>query len=155
MRRIYGASPIHLLAHLASLALALWAIGSILDAREALWIVIWLVAAVLLHDALLWPLYSLLDQLAWSAALALDGGSRVSALNHLRVPVALSALMFMAGFPAILSVREQNFTRVSGIEWSGHLERWLLVSGLLFAGSAIWYAVRVRRAAAASRPPAP
>lgn len=148
MSRRYGASPIHLLAHLASLALALWAVGEILDVRAATTIVIWLVAAVLLHDALLWPLYSLLDQVAWSAALALDGGRGPSALNHLRVPVALSALMFMAAFPAILEVREQNYERVSGIGFDGYLDRWLLVSGLLFAGSAGLYAIRARRAAA-------
>lgn len=154
MRRVYGSSPIHLLAHLASLALALWALGEILDARAATTIFIWLVGAVLLHDAILWPLYSMLDQVAWSAALALDGGSRVSALNHLRVPVALSALMLMAAFPAIFEVREGNYTRVSGIGYEGYLERWLLVSGLLFAGSAVLYAIRVRRAAAASPQPA-
>jgi hypothetical protein len=147
VRRIYGSSPIHLLAHLASLALCVWAIGEILDARAAVWIVVWLVGAVLLHDALLWPLYSVLDQVAWSAALALDGGSQVSALNHLRVPVALSALMFMAGFPAILELKEGNYTRVSGIGFDGYMARWLLVSGLLFAGSAVWYALRVRAAA--------
>ena len=152
MTRRYGASPVHLLAHLASLALALWAIGEILDARAATTIVIWLIGAVLLHDALLWPLYSLLDQVARTAALALDGGGRVSALNHLRVPVALSALAFLAGFPAILEVREQNYTRVSGVGFDGYLGRWLLVSGLLFAGSAALFALRVRRAAAAPAP---
>lgn len=149
MKRIYGASPIHLLAHLASLALALWAVGQILDARAATTIVIWLVGSVLLHDAILWPLYSLLDQVAWSTALAIDGGGRVPAINHLRVPVALCALMFIAGFPAILEIREGNYTRVSGVGYDGYLGRWLLVSGLLFAGSAALYAVRVRRAAAA------
>ena len=41
----------------------------------------------------------------------------------LRVPVAFSALMFMAGFPAIIGMREQNYTRVSGVEWDGHLAR--------------------------------
>jgi hypothetical protein len=155
VKRIYGASPVHLLAHLASLALALWAIGEILDARAAGTIVVWLIGAVLLHDALLWPLYSILDQVAWTAALAIDGGGRVSALNHLRVPVALSALIFIAGFPAILEIREQNYTRVSNVGFDGYLGRWLLVSGLLFVGSAAWYAVKVRRVAAASRPAAP
>jgi hypothetical protein len=154
VKRLYGSSPIHLLAHVASLALALWAIGQILDARSPLTIVVWLVGAVLLHDAILWPLYSLLDQLAWTAALAIDGGRRVPALNYLRVPFGLSVLMFMAAFPAITEHREQNYTRVSGIGFDGYLGRWLLACGLLFAGSAVIYAVRVRRAAGASGSPA-
>ena len=141
MKRLYGASPIHLLAHLASLALALWALGEILDARAATNILVWLAAAVLLHDAVLWPLYSLLDR---AARVAVRG-----AINHVRIPAGLSALAFVAGFPAILEVREQNYTRVSGVGFDGYLGRWLLVSGLLFAGSAALYALRVRRDAAA------
>lgn len=137
MTRLYGATGIHLLAHLASLALALWAVLQILDARAAGNIVLWLVVAVLLHDALLWPLYTTLDRVAQRLTPA-------RLINHLRVPVALSALMFLAGFPAILEVREQNFARVSAITWDGHLERWLLVSGLLFAGSAAVAAGRRR-----------
>lgn len=141
MRRVYGSSPLHLLAHLAALALAGWALLQILDARAATGIVVWLVASVVLHDALLWPLYTTLDRIALRAL-------PLRAINHLRVPVALSALMFVAAFPAILEVREQNFTRVSGIGFEGHLERWLLVSGLLFTGSAVLYAL-----GAGGRPP--
>ena len=151
MRRLYGASPIHLLAHLASLALALWALGEILDARAATTIVIWLVGAVLLHDAILWPFYSLLDRLMGKGAHVVDGGSRVPALNHLRIPLGLSALMLIAGFPAILELREENYTRVSGVGFDGYLGRWLLVSGVLFAGSAAVYALRARRAAGPPR----
>ena len=137
MRRAYGSSPLHLLAHLAALALAAWAVGQILDARAAWNVVAWMVAAVLLHDALLWPLYTTLDRAARSIVPR-------RALNHLRVPVALSALMFLAAFPAILEVREQNYERVSGRGFDGHLERWLLVSGLLFAGSGLLLALRAR-----------
>jgi hypothetical protein len=131
---------VKLLAHLASLALCGWAIGQLLDARAAMNIAVWLVGAVLLHDAILWPLYTTLDRVAQRTG---------PLVNHIRVPVALSGLMLLAAFPAILSLREQNYTRVSGVEWDGHLERWLLVSGLLFAGSAV--AAAVRRPSAAPR----
>jgi hypothetical protein len=131
---------VKLLAHLASLALCAWALGQILEARAALDIAVWLAGAVLLHDALLWPLYTTLDRLAQRTG---------PLVNHVRVPVALSALMFLAAFPAIAGIREQNYTRVSGVEWEGHLERWLLVSGLLFLGSG---AVAVARRPSARRP---
>ena len=37
---------------------------------------------------------------------------------------------------------------LSGFEYEGYASRWLLVTGLLFAGSALLYGLRVRRAAA-------
>jgi hypothetical protein len=123
---------------LASLALAGWDLGQILEADAAWSILLWLAGAVVLHDALLWPLYTALDRLALSALPR-------RAINHLRVPVALSALRFLAAFPAILGVREGNYERVSGIGFDGYLERWLLVSGMLFAGSGLLYALRARR----------
>lgn len=151
MRRLYGSTPLHLLAHLASLALAGWAILQIIDARAPVEIFIWLVASVLLHDALLWPLYTILDQITQGLTIAGDRG-RVLIINHIRIPVALSVLMFMAAFPAILGISNGNFNRVSALEYEGYLGRWLLVSGLLFTASAVLYAVRVRRVAAAARP---
>lgn len=146
LRRRYGASPLHLLAHLAILPLAGWAILQLMDLSNAANVLLWFVAAVLLHDAVVWPLYSGIDRAADAASAAVDRGGHVRAINHVRVPLGLSALMFLVFFPAILERAEGNFQRVSGVPWDGHLERWLLVSFALFAGSAVLYAVRVRRA---------
>jgi len=46
--------------------------------------------------------------------------------------------------PAALIGRLARHTRVSGAEWDGYAQRWLLVSALLFLGSGILYAVRSR-----------
>ena len=62
MRRRYGASPVHLLAHLALLPLAAWALLTVLDFRAASNVVLWLVGAVILHDLVLLPAYSALDR---------------------------------------------------------------------------------------------
>ncbi len=64
MRGRYGASPLHLLAHLAALALAAWALLQALQLGHAQRIVLWLVGAVVLHDLVLWPAYTALDRLA-------------------------------------------------------------------------------------------
>ena len=50
MRARYGASPLHLLAHLAALALAAWALLQALQLGGAQRIVPWLVDAVVLRD---------------------------------------------------------------------------------------------------------
>ena len=63
-RERYGASPIHLIAHLALLPLVAWALLTVLDFRAASNVVLWLVGAVILHDLVLLPAYSALDRVA-------------------------------------------------------------------------------------------
>lgn len=135
LRRRYGASPLHLAAHLASLALAGWALLGVLDLSNAARILIWLAAAVLLHDALLWPVYSGLDTLARRL-----GG----AVNHVRVPAVLSGMLLLAYFPTVAGFSAEGFERTSGQPLEGSLARWLLASALLFGGSALAYAIRAR-----------
>jgi hypothetical protein len=40
---------------------------------------------------------------------------------------------------------ERSYTRVSGLEWTGYAERWLLVSAALFVLAAAVFVVRSRR----------
>ena len=79
MRARYGASPLHLLAHLAALALAAWALLQALQLGGADRIALWLIGAVVLHDALLWPAYTTLDRLA-------RRGRPAGWANYVRVP---------------------------------------------------------------------
>ena len=130
MRR-YGASPVHLLAHLAALALAAWALVQIPGLGNWQRIVVWLVAAVVVHDLVLFPAYTVAGRLV--------GRSPV-----VRSPLALSALLLLVFFPVMCGKGEGAYARVSGAEWDGYAERWLLVSALLFLGSGILYAVRSR-----------
>jgi hypothetical protein len=137
MKARYGASPLHLLAHLAAFALAAWALLAILDLGGRERIVLWLVAAVLVHDALLWPAYSLLDRLA-------RRGRPVAWANYVRVPVGISALLALVFFPVGCGKGERTYTRVSGAAWDGYASRWLLASALLFAAAGTLYLLRAR-----------
>jgi hypothetical protein len=142
LRRGYGATPVYLLAHLAALALAAYALMQIIDLRRADNAVAWLVASVILHDLVLLPFYTMLDRVAQRLA---GGGGTRPFVNYLRVPVALSALLLLVYFPVMFGLTEGNYRRVSGLGTDGYLARWLLVSGLLFAASAALFAIRLRR----------
>ena len=70
----YGASPLHALAHLAAFAVAGFVVLQFLDLRATANVLIWFVAAVVLHDFILLPFYSGLDR----AAQAIGGRRRRS-----------------------------------------------------------------------------
>jgi hypothetical protein len=137
MKRRYGASPLHLLAHLAALALAGWALLQVLDLGNAQRVLLWLAGAVLVHDLLLWPGYTLVDRAA-------RRGRPASAANYVRVPAGIAALLALAFFPVICGRGERNYTRVSGLDWTGYAERWLLVSAALFLLAGAVFLVRSR-----------
>ena len=137
MKARYGASPLHLLAHLAALALAAWALLQALQLGGADRIVLWLVGAVVLHDLVLWPAYTTLDRLA-------RRGRPAAWANYVRVPVGLSALLLLVFFPVMCGKGEASYTRVSGADWEGYAARWLLVSAALFLASGALYLARSR-----------
>lgn len=147
MRRLYGAGPGHLIAHVAAFALAGWSIMEITGVGGATTILVWFIGAVIVHDALIWPLYSTADMGAQGVAAALDqgGSTKVRVVNHLRVPFVLSAVTLLVFAPLIFGRGDQALERVSGIDPSGYGLRWLLLTVVLFAGSAIVYAIRVFR----------
>jgi hypothetical protein len=137
MRARYGASPLHLLAHLAALALAAWALLQAFQLGGADRIVLWLVGAVVLHDLVLWPAYTTLDRLARRRRPA-------GWANYVRFPVGVSALLLLVFFPVMCGKGEAAYTRVSGTTWEGYAGRWLLVSGIVFAVAAVLYLARSR-----------
>ena len=57
----YGASPLHLLALLASFALAGYAAAQLVPSRPA-GVAVWFAGAVVGHDLVLMPLYSIADR---------------------------------------------------------------------------------------------
>jgi hypothetical protein len=139
--RHYGASPLHLLAHAIVFALAGWAIVQIVDIRDALGVLKWFVAALILHDLVLLPAYSALDQL--DQRVRLRG---IPLTNHIRVPAILSGLTFLVFFPLILGRSDGNLHYVSGITPSGYLGRWLAMVAAFWLVSAAVLAVRLVRA---------
>ena len=61
IRRWYGANPLHLLALLAAFALAGYAVHDVVAAGQWRGFAEWFVVAIIGHDLLLFPLYSLAD----------------------------------------------------------------------------------------------
>jgi hypothetical protein len=136
---LYGASPLHLGGQLACLAVAGYAAVQLLGTRPAA-VLLWFVGAAVLNDLVLAPLYLLLDR----------SGRRRGALpswwNHVRVPAAVSLLLLLVWFPEIAR-RSHSYTRLTGLDASVYLGRWLAVSGVLFALSALALVVGRLRAA--------
>jgi|SoiMethySBSTD1v2_1073268.scaffolds.fasta_scaffold1121093_2 hypothetical protein len=149
MRARYGASPIHLLAHLILLPIVGWALLSVLDFRAASNVVLWFVAAVILHDLILLPAYSALDRLAQKT-------TPRTVVNYVRVPAGLSLLMLLVFWSTIRGKGDGNFHYTSGLNYEGYFGRWLLVSAGLFAISGATFLARrggFPRRSAPSSPP--
>jgi hypothetical protein len=141
--RWYGANPLHLLTLIASFALAGYAAQRLL-ARDPMAILIWFAGAVIGHDLLLMPLYTLADR----SVLAVFRHDRrpdpptVSWINYLRVPVVLSGLLLLIWFPLIFRLATR-FTLLTGLPVDPYFWHWLAVTGALFLLSAVALAVRL------------
>ena len=138
MNARYGASPLHLLAHLAVLPLVAWALLLLADRPDGVRILVWLALSAVVHDLVLLPFYSVLDR----------AGQRARpgpAVNFVRVPALLSGLLLLVFFPVIAGKGEPSFQRVSGLTYDGYLARWLLITAVLFAVSGGLYLLRGTR----------
>ena len=208
IRRWYGANPLHLLALLAAFALAGYAVRAVIAAGQWRGFAVWFLVAIVAHDLLLFPLYSLADlplrrllprhltrqitrrplssgppgppeprepgqagaphPTVVSPAVQETGWDHLSApaaraetvtepvagpplLNYVRIPVAFSLLLLMVFFPLILGLSQPEYHRASGLSTQPYLWRWLAITGVMFAVSAITYAWRLRRLAARAR----
>jgi hypothetical protein len=141
--RRYGASPLHLLAHGLLFAAAGWVLLQVLDVRRADNVLAWFLAALIAHDLVLLPLYSLLDRAAVSLARRV-GPAAVPVVNHVRVPTVLSALTFVVFLPLIMGLSDPTLERVSGRPPTGYLMRWLLLVAALFAASGLLLGIRIQ-----------
>ena len=141
--RWYGASPLHLLAMISSFALAGYAAAELLPVNPV-GILVWLVAAVIGHDLLLMPLYTLADRSVLAVVrhrpLPLPAGRWI---NYLRVPAVLSGLLLLIWFPLILRL-PGPFTASTTLSLNPYLWHWLVVTGALFLLSATVLALRLR-----------
>jgi hypothetical protein len=166
LRRWYGDSPLHLLALLASFALAGYAVQAVVSAGQWRGFAVWFAVAIVGHDLLLFPLYSLADlsvrrllpaagrlrrgRAAGDQHARTAGRGAPPVLNYLRVPAAFSILILVVWFPLILRLSAGTYHRASGLSASPYLGRWLAVTGTMFAVSAICYALALRRAGRAA-----
>jgi hypothetical protein len=169
VRRWYGAHPLHLLALLASFALAGYAVHAVVAAGQWRGFALWFAVAIVGHDLLLFPLYSVADLslrrlLPRRAAPARPScAGRIEArgpaaaeprpagppiLNYIRIPIAFSLLLLLVWFPLILGLSRDSYQRASGLSTSPYLWRWLAVTGAAFAISSVCYAIALRRTSA-------
>ncbi|MGH3094491.1 MAG: hypothetical protein ACRDMV_00650 [Streptosporangiales bacterium] len=143
----YGSGPLHLVALLAAFSLAGYAATRFVPANPA-GVAVWFVGAVVGHDLVLLPLYSLADRSVTAVLRHRTGGSLSPRsrrwLNHVRVPAVMSALLFLVFFPLIVRL-SPNFSGITGRSTDPYLGRWLLVTGILFAISGVVLALRMRR----------
>jgi hypothetical protein len=170
LRRWYGAPLRHLLALLVSFALAGYAVQAVAAAGQWRGFALWFGAAIVVHDLLLFPVYSGADRMLrqflrrqagsrrspWPAGPGRAGqaGAAPAAppvLNYLRLPAAFSLLLLLVWFPLILGLSSDRYLRASGLAAGPYLWRWLAVTGAAFAASAVWYTVSMRRSAGPAR----
>jgi hypothetical protein len=147
-RQLYGDTPLHLLILLASFALCGYAAFRWLS-YDWLSIAVWFVGAAVLHDIVLVPLYGGVD---WVMHKALRGrrpaGGR--AVNHIRVPAFVSLLLLLVYWPLVLD-DVPRYPQATDLSAAVFLGRWLLVTAVLFACSAVWFAVARVRASRTGR----
>jgi len=140
-------SPLQLLLLVCSFALAAYA-GVQLLAGDWFGVALWIVGAALLHDLVLLPLYAAADR-----ALVKAAGRRRDLVMYVRVPAALSGLLLLVWFPLISGQVAGRYASATALSADGFLARWLLVTAVLFGGSAVLFVLRLRRATK-QRPPA-
>jgi hypothetical protein len=148
MRRPVVGSPLQLLLLACSFALAGYA-GVRLLADDWFGVALWFVGAAVLHDLVLVPLYAVADR---AVVRALGAAGRREWTMYVRVPAALSGLLLLVWFPLISGRVASGYESATGLPGDVFLGRWLLVTAVLFAGSAVLFVLRLRRAAK-ERPP--
>ncbi|WP_222848957.1 peroxiredoxin-like family protein [Trebonia kvetii] len=146
MRRLlrwYGANPLHLVTMLGSFALAGYAAAQLLP-LDVFGIAVWFAGAVIGHDLLLMPLYTLADRSAAAVFRHVPPKlPTVQWINYLRVPVVLSGLLLLIWFPLIFRL-PTGFQAATTLSLNPYLWHWLGVTGALFLLSATALALRLR-----------
>jgi hypothetical protein len=143
-RRHYGSGPGHLLLVLACFALSGYVASQIVQVPQAARIAVWFVGAAIAHDLVLWPLYTLADRLSAAVRRRRSGATgRVAWVNHVRVPAVISGFLLAISFPLVLGWSGQTYRRATGLSPAPYTNRWLAVTGALFAASAVAYGGRV------------
>ena len=155
MTRLYGAGAAHAAVMAVSFLLAgaaVWSLGV-----EGLWnpdrwwqsVAVWFGGAAVLHDAVLYPLYSLADRAtlptrSWAVR-------RVPVRQHIRVPALGAALTLLIFFPGILRTDDTAIVAATGMNRDPYLERWLWLVAAMIAASAAVFLLRVLLAGGSPR----
>jgi len=152
-RSRYGASPLHLAGHLLVFGVAFFAIERIASDGGLVELIALYVGFAIAHDLIFLPAYAGLDRGARAglARLPARGPGSVPAINYIRAPGLISGLLLIIYAPFISRKADSSYFQLSGHHIDGYLRNWLLISGVLFLGSGLVYALRIRRARAKAR----
>jgi hypothetical protein len=145
--RRYGASPLHLLAHLVGFAIVAIALDRIFSGGDVKELLMWYLGFAIAHDLVFLPAYTGLDRLfratvAWPP---LRTRFRVPVINHVRAPVVISGLLLIIYFPLIARRSDGTYFALSGHHLTHYLRNWLLITAALFLASGLIYAARIVR----------
>jgi hypothetical protein len=152
LHRFYGAGAAHLFSLAFCLAVAAGAVAIVADDPAWPTMLVWFLAAVLLHDFVMFPLYAAGGRLLRAAGDVRERSgrrrarSRVPVVNHVRVPLLGAGLTFLLFLPGIIGRNEVTLRALSGLDPAPVAERWLLLVAAMAAASALVYLVRVLRA---------
>jgi hypothetical protein len=146
LRHAYGARLAHLALLAGCFAFAGYVVDRVLKVPYAWMIGVYFVAAAVLHDFVLFPLDALVDRVIRRIRLPSGHGAAPPLVNHIRIPALLSGLLFLMFFPLVLGLGEHTYRSATGLGTGPYLGRWLLVTGILFAGSGLIYLGRLWRA---------
>lgn len=151
-RHLYGENPLHLLSVLGCFALSGYVVSRLWEDPSLVPLAVWFAGAVIGHDLVLYPLYALADQplVATRWARRRVRGDRpplVPGINHVRLPALGAALLGLIWLPSITGRAAESFAFTAGHPAVGQFENWLLITGVLFLGSAVVYALRLGTAA--------
>lgn len=146
-RRRYGASPLHLAAHLVGLAIAALAFDRIFSGGDVNQLFLWYAGFAIAHDLIFVPAYIGLDRLFRTtiARLPLTRRTSIVVINHVRAPALISGLLLIIYFPLISRRSDGEYFALSGHHLTSYLRNWLLITATLFVGSGLIYALRVAR----------
>ena len=147
-RRRYGASPLHLFAHLVGFAIVAFALDRIFSGGEVKVLLIWYLGFAVAHDLVFVPAYTGLDRLSRATIARLPRPIRNGPpiVNHIRAPAVISALLLIIYLPLISRRNEGWYFELSGHYLTGYLGNWLLITAVLFLVSGLVYTTRVVRA---------
>lgn len=143
--KLYGSNPLHLVAHLGAFIVAGWAINQIVGGGSVINWIAWFLGAALLHDLVLLPSYSALDQTLRRATGGARASDRPPPINYIRVPAVVAGILLLVYFPLILGYSARNYRHDTGHSLAGYTRNWLLICAGVFLVSAVLYAVRTAR----------
>jgi hypothetical protein len=144
LAQIYGAHPLHLVSLLLSFAVAGYAALQ-LFAADLIGVAVWFLGAAILHDLVVLPGYLLVDRLVRGGPQPAQPSSSRPWTNHVRMPLALSALLLLVFLPSILRLSD-GFEATTTLSPDGYAWRWLVISAALFALSGLAFLLSLARA---------